>query len=67
MNFTHQNHLKYSIDGREYGYRETEIDKFEVRLGAVDPDQYRTSSFANELNRTAQLIQEFNFIFIWWH
>ena len=58
MNFTHQNHLKYSIDGREYGYRETEIDKFEVRLGAVDPDQYRTSSFENELNRTAQLIQE---------
>jgi hypothetical protein len=58
MNFTHQNHLKYSIGGREYGYRETEIDKFEVRLGAVDQDQYRTSSFTNELHRTAQLIQE---------
>ena len=58
MNFTHQNHLKYSIDGREYGYRETEIDKFKVQLGAIDPDQYRTSSFENELNRTAQLIQE---------
>jgi hypothetical protein len=58
MNFTHQNHLKYSIGGRQYGYRETEIEKFEVSLGAVDPDQYRTSSFENELNRTAQLIQE---------
>ena len=58
MNFTHQNHLKYSIGDREYGYRETEIEKFKVQLGAVDPDQYRTSSFENELNRTAHLIQQ---------
>jgi hypothetical protein len=58
MNFTYQNHLKYFIDDREYGYRETEIDKFKVKLGAVDPDQYRTSSFENELHRTAKLIQE---------
>jgi hypothetical protein len=55
--FTYQNHLKYSIGGRPFGYRETVIDKFEVTLGAVDPDQYRTSSFENELNRTADLVQ----------
>jgi hypothetical protein len=56
--FTYQNHLKYSIGGRPFGYRETVIDKFEVTLGAVDPDQYRTSSFENELNRTADLVQQ---------
>lgn len=58
MNFTYKNHLKYSIGGREFGYRETEIEKFEVKLGAVDPDQYRKSSFENELYRTADLIQK---------
>ena len=58
MNFTYQNHLKYSIGGREFGYRETEIEKFEVKLGSVDPDQYRKSSFENELYRTADLIQK---------
>jgi hypothetical protein len=56
--FTYQNHLKYSIGGRPFGYRETVIDKFEVTLGAVDPDQYRISSFENELNRTADLVQQ---------
>jgi tRNA(Ile)-lysidine synthase TilS/MesJ len=58
MNFTYRNHLQYSIGGREYGYRETPIEKFEVRLGTIDTDQYRTSSFEKELYRTAQLIQE---------
>ena len=58
MNFTYKNHLKYSIGGREYGYRETPIEKFVVSLGAVDPDQYRTSSFEEELHRTAHLVRE---------
>ena len=57
MFFTYQNHLKYSIGGREYGYRETPVEKFVVSLGAVDPDQYRTSSFEEELHRTAQWLQ----------
>jgi len=58
MFFTYQNHLKYTIGEREYGYRETPIEKFSVSLGAVDPDQYRTSSFEEELHRTAQLVRE---------
>ena len=58
MFFTYQNHLKYTISGREYGYRETPIEKFVVSLGAVDADQYRTSSFEEELHRTAQLVRE---------
>ena len=58
MNFTHKNHLKYTIGGRAYGYRETPIEKYIVSLGAVDPEQYRTSSFEKELHRTAQLVKE---------
>ena len=58
MFFTYQNHLKYSIGGRPFGYRESVIDKYEVTLGAVDPDQYRVSSFEEELHRTAQLVRE---------
>jgi hypothetical protein len=58
MFFTYQNHLKYSIGGRPFGYRESVIDKYEVTLGAVDPDQYRVSSFEEELHRTAHLVQE---------
>ena len=58
MNFTHQNHLKYYIGNREYGYRETSIEKYTVTLGAVDPNRYKVSSYANELHRTAKLVQE---------
>jgi hypothetical protein len=58
MNFTHKNHLKYTIGGRAYGYRETPIEKYIVSLGAVDLEQYRTSSFEKELHRTAQLVKE---------
>lgn len=55
-NFTLNNHLQYSVGGRPYGYRETAIEKFEVKLGPVDPDQYRTSSYENELRRTADSV-----------
>jgi hypothetical protein len=58
MNFTYRNHLQYSIGGRKYGSRKTPIEKFVVSLGVIDQDQYRTSSFENELYRTAQLIRE---------
>lgn len=57
-NFTHNNHLRYSIGGREYGYRETPIEKFEVTLGAVDPAQYKNSSYEEELRRTADSVHK---------
>jgi len=59
-NFTHNNHLVYTIGGRPYAFRQTPIEKFEVQVGAVDPDQYRTSNYENELRRTADAVwQEF--------
>lgn len=58
MNFTYDNHLRYSIGNREFGIRSNAIEPFTVKVGAVDPDQYRTSSFKNELLRTADLIYQ---------
>jgi len=59
-NFTLNNHLKYSIGGKDYDYRENSQEKFLVEVGAVDPNQYRTSSYEKELQRTADSVyQEF--------
>lgn len=55
-NFTLNNHLKYSIGDRPWGYRENSFEKFKVSVGAVDPDQYRTSNYENELRRTADSV-----------
>lgn len=56
MIFTHNNHLKYSIGGREFGYREDPTEKFSVSVGAVDKDHYAKSSWLEEQYRTADLI-----------
>jgi hypothetical protein len=58
MNFTHNNHLNYTVGGRDYGYRQNSYEKYLVSLGAVDPDRYAQSSYADELHRTAQLVQQ---------
>lgn len=56
MNFTYQNHLKYFIDNRLYGYRTTGIEKYTVSVGSVDIDYYRKSNYLNELRRIADLV-----------
>jgi hypothetical protein len=58
MNFTHNNHLNYTIGGRNYGYRQNSYEKYSVSLGSIDPDRYAHSSYADELHRTAQLVQQ---------
>lgn len=55
-NYTYQNHLKYTIGGRLYGYRENSIEPFNVVVGAVDKDVYRLSNYRQELRRTADLV-----------
>jgi hypothetical protein len=55
-NFTINNHLKYNIGGREFGYRTSPIEAFTVTLGAVDPNHYKTSSYEQELRRTADSV-----------
>ena len=56
FNFTYNNHLKYSVGGRLFGKRETGIEKYQVSLGQIDPDEYRKTSWRQELRRTANLV-----------
>jgi hypothetical protein len=56
MIFTNNNHLTYSIGGREFGYREDPTEKYKVNIGAVDKDHYAKSSWLEEQYRTADLI-----------
>ena len=56
MNFTYNNHLKYTIGEREFGWRETSQEKYNLTVGQIDVDHYRRSNYAEELKRTADLI-----------
>lgn len=55
-NFTHNNHLKYTIGDRLYGYRETPYEKYKVTCGQIDRQYYKTSSWLKEQYRTAEII-----------
>ena len=56
-NFTHNNHLVYSIGGRDYGYRTNSTEKYSVRVGKIDSERYAVSSYVDELHRTAELVR----------
>ena len=58
MNFTYNNHLKYTIGGREFGWREHSREKYNLTVGQIDADHYASSNFADELTRTADLIYQ---------
>jgi hypothetical protein len=56
MNFTLNNHLTYTIGGRQFGYRENVYEKFSVNVGSIDQDHYRTSNWIEEQYRTADIV-----------
>ena len=56
FNFTHNNHLKYTVGNRLYGFRETPYEKFVVSCGTIDHDYYKSSSWLQEQYRTAELV-----------
>ena len=56
MNFTHDNHLTYTIGDRKWGHRTNSYEPFKLVVGKIDHDHYRTSSYQNELRRTADLV-----------
>ena len=56
MNFTHNNHLTYTIGDRLFGYRETPYEKYKVNVGQIDPAYYKTSNWLQEQYRTADII-----------
>lgn len=56
MNFTHLNHLKYHIGSTLYGFRTSPIEKYQVQVGKIDINYYKSSNYRTELLRTADLI-----------
>lgn len=58
IDYTASNHLRYSIGGREFGYREASHEKYLVQLGAVDPDVYYGSNYITELYHTADTVHK---------
>jgi len=56
VNYTHRNHLIYSIGGRDFGFRENSIEPFCVNVGSIDHNRYTRSNYADELRRTARLL-----------
>ena len=58
MNFTMNNHLRYTIGDREYGYREEVTDKFKVSVGRIDHNHYKYSSWLTEQYRTADIVSK---------
>lgn len=55
-NFTHRNHLSYSIGGRPFGFREQGYEKYQVNLGTIDKDHYRKNNYQSELLRITDLV-----------
>ena len=65
MNFTHNNHLTYTIGDRPFGYRETPYEKYKVNVGKIDQEYYKTSNWLEEQYRTADIVsREFGKDFI---
>ena len=58
VNFTHNNHLRYTIGDRLYGIRSSPYEKFLVSCGSVDTNYYKKSSWLDEQYRTAKLIHD---------
>lgn len=55
-NFTHKNHLSYSIGGRPFGFREHGYEPYTVSLGKIDPDHYYRSNYHEELLRITDMV-----------
>ena len=58
MNFTLNNHVKYYIGDRLYGYRQTPYEKYVVETGKIDKEYYKKSNYIQELYRTADLVTQ---------
>lgn len=56
FNFTHNNHLKYWISNRQYGFRQSGHEQYKVSLGKIDPDHYYRSNYHEELLRITDIV-----------
>jgi len=55
-NYTHNNHLLYDIGGRSFGFRENPFESYNVKVGTVDLDRYKNTTYDEELQRIARLV-----------
>jgi len=55
-NYTQNNHLKYTIGSRMYGYRSDPAEVFNVTVGSVDMEYYKKTTYREELRRTADSV-----------
>lgn len=58
MNFTHNNHLTYSIGNRIFGTRENPYEKYKVNVGRIDLAYYKKSNWLQEQYRIADLVYQ---------
>lgn len=56
MNFTYNNHLKYSIGDNLFGFRSNPLEKFLIDVGSIDKQNYYTTNFRKELSRIADIV-----------
>ncbi len=54
--FTHNNHLKYWIGDRPWGWRESPFEEYRVDIGTIDPQQYNSGTWYTEQLRIAELV-----------
>lgn len=58
MEFTSNNHLKYTIKNRLFGLRETPYEKYSVSVGKIDKEYYKKNTWQTEQYRVGSLVLE---------
>jgi hypothetical protein len=56
MEFTFNNHLKYTIKDRSFGFRKTPYEKYQVSVGKIDLDYYQKNTWKTEQYRIGSLV-----------
>jgi hypothetical protein len=56
MKFTYNNHLKYTIKERLFGFRETPYEKYQVSVGKIDTIYYQQNTWKTEQFRIGSLV-----------
>ena len=58
MEFTHNNHLTYTIKDRLFGFRNTPYEKYNVSVGRIDKQYYQHNTWQTEQYRVGSLVTE---------
>lgn len=58
MEFTYNNHLRYTIKDRLFGFRNTPYEKYIVSVGSIDKQYYQHNTWQTEQYRIGSLVLE---------